>query len=197
MPSPNAVKRYDAPAYYHVYNRGAGGRTIFTDSVDRKKFMAILERHLSTDLEENDYTIYDVELVAYCLMGNHFHLLLYIPVEPRDLAYLMKSTLTAYSMYFNKRHRSYGHLFQGVYKASLINDDAYLAHITRYIHLNPRTYRTYYWSSLKNYLGERTVSWVHPERVADVTPERYLEFLEDYEDKKALLEAVKSELNLN
>lgn len=196
MPSPNTVKEFDAPAYYHIYNRGAGGRAIFIDTIDRKKFMSILERHLSEALDPNEYTAYDVELVAYCLMGNHFHLLVYVPLEPSELTALMRSVATAYSMYFNKRHKSKGHLFQGIYKASRIDSDSYLAHISRYIHLNPRTYRTYYWSSLKEYLGERITPWIHPERVLDTSPARYLEFLEDYEDRRDLLKSIRDELSL-
>ena len=117
-----------------------------------------------------------------------FHLCTcYVPLEPSELTALMRSVATAYSMYFNKRHKSKGHLFQGIYRASRIDSDSYLAHISRYIHLNPRTYRTYYWSSLKEYLGERITPWIHPERVLDTSPVRYLEFLEDYEDRRDLL----------
>ncbi len=196
MPSPNTVKQYDAPAYYHVYNRGAGGQVIFRDSADRRKFMAVLERHLSDALEDNTYEVFDVELIAYCLMGNHFHLLLYIPYDPTQLTALMRSVATAYSMYFNKRHKSKGHLFQGIYKASRITTDSYLAHISRYIHLNPRTYKTYYWSSLKEYMGERATPWIHPERVCDMIPEKYGIFLEDYEDRNELLASTRKQLAL-
>lgn len=196
MPSPNTVKYYDAPAYYHVYNRGAGGQAIFRSVEDRRRFMAILERHLSPSLDDNPYTLYDVELVAYCLMGNHFHLLIYIPSDPTHLTGLMRSVATAYSMYFNRRYRSKGHLFQGIYKAAHISTDAYLAHVSRYIHLNPRTYRTYKWSSLKEYLGERTTPWIYPKRAAGMNTERYLEFLEDYEDRGELLAAIKKQLSI-
>lgn len=193
MPSPNTVKKFDAPAYYHVYNRGAGRQTIFYDGTDRRKFMSVLERHLSHELKPNEYTVYDVELVAYCLMGNHFHMLVYIPEEPSELTSFMRSVSTAYSMYFNKRHKSSGHLFQGIYKASRIDDDDYLAHISRYIHLNPRTYKTYYWSSLREYLNTRQTSWIHPERILDISPTKYSEFLEDYEDRGKVLKQVREE----
>lgn len=196
MPSPNTVKAYDAPAYYHVYNRGAGRQNIFIDPYDRRKFLSILKRHLSKRSRRGSYTLYDVELVAYCLMSNHFHLLIYIPEEPREITGLMRSVGTAYSMYFNKRHDLSGHLFQGIYKASLISNDSYLAHISRYIHLNPRGYRTYEWSSLREYLGERHTDWVHPERVLGTSPEKYLEFLESYEDRKQLLDEMKHQLHL-
>ena len=73
MPSKNAVKQYDAPAFYHVYNRGAGGQRIFVDSSDKRKFMSLFERHLSAAYAEKHpeslYEQYDVELTAFCLMG--------------------------------------------------------------------------------------------------------------------------------
>lgn len=196
MPSPNTVKEYSAPAYYHIYNRGAGSRIIFVDDTDRQKFMSILERHLSLDLKENSYNVYDVELVAYCLMENHFHLLVYIPNIPRELTDFMKSVATAYSMYFNLRHKSSGHLFQGIYKASRIDNDPYLLHISRYIHLNPADYQTYPWSSLKEYLGTRITSWINPNKVFDITSQEYLEFLEDYEDRKKLLKSISRDLSI-
>lgn len=200
MPSRNTVKVYDAPAYYHVYNRGAGGQIIFRDAVDKAKFMSLLERYLAPrerdDSTDNDYPLYDLQLVAYCLMNNHFHLLFFQPNDPAALSGLMRSLSTAYSMYFNLRHKSQGHLFQSVFKASRITNEPYLAHITRYIHLNPAGYQTYKWSSLAYFLGKKQSAWIHPELVLDITPARYVEFLEDYEDRRLLLREIKSELAL-
>ena len=198
MPSRNLIREYDAPAYYHVYNRGAGKQKIFLDSSDKRKFMSLFTRHLlpSDDDEEDEYPKYDVEIVAFCLMGNHFHLLLYQETDPLAISGLMKSVATAYTMYFNRKYKSSGHLFQGPFRASRINNDTYLAHISRYIHLNPRTYRTYYWSSLKYYLGEGSSELVHPERVLDMTPRSYLRFLEDYADRHELLQTIQKELGL-
>lgn len=198
MPSKNLVREYDVPAFYHVYNRGAGKQKIFLDSQDKHKFMSLLKRHLlppGNDGKE-EYPIYEAEVVAFCLMGNHFHLLLYQAVDPQAISGLMKSVATAYTMYFNRRHKASGHLFQGPFRASRIKDESYLAHISRYIHLNPRTYRTYYWSSLKYYLGQDTTELVHPERVLDMTPERYMEFLEQYENRRDELKLLYSELAL-
>lgn len=196
MPSRNTVKQFSVPAYYHVYNRGAGGQKIFLDSADKRKFLTLLERHLSSaDADDTaPYNQYEAELVSYCLMGNHFHLLFFLPSDPQAITGLMRSVSTAYSMYFNGRHKSQGHLFQSIYKASHINDEAYLMHITRYIHLNPRTYRSYYWSSLAYFVGAKQSDWIHPERVLDISPKRYLAFLEDYGDRKKLLEEIKDQL---
>lgn len=205
MPSRNTVKQYVAPGYYHIYNRGAGGMQIFRDNTDRKKFLSLLERHLTPpdqyDRDEIDeleqpesYTYYEVETVAYCLMGNHFHLLFYLPNDIAAITGLMRSVSTAYSMYFNLRHKSQGHVFQSVYRAAHIDYEPYLAHISRYIHMNPRTWRTYKWSSILEYTGQRHTKWVHPERVTSMSPQSYFEFLEDYQDRKDTLAIVKREL---
>lgn len=192
---------YDIPAYYHVYNRGVDKRPIFLDGTDKAKFLSLLRRHLDpTDRSFRAdgvlYEKYDIELVAYCLMGNHFHLLLFQEHDPQAITKLLRSVSTAYTMYFNARHKRQGHLFQGVFKASRINSEAYLQHIGRYIHLNPRTYRTYRWSSLGAYLGRWSASWLHPERILDMAPAQYKMFLEGYESKKALLDEIKHELSL-
>jgi putative transposase len=199
MPSRNTVKEYAAPAFYHVYNRGAGERNIFTNENDKMKFMSLLERHLTgnnLETDEQPHKIYNIELIAYCLMNSHFHLLFFQPDDPNALTGIMRSVSTAYSMYFNKRYKSQGHLFQSIYKASYINNDAYLSHITRYIHLNPRTYKTYHWSSLPFYIGNKHCDWIHPERINDMSADKYMEFLEDYEDRKKVLEEIKDQLAL-
>lgn len=81
MPSRNIVKRYDVHAYYHVYNRGAGAQKLFLDSSDRRRFLSLIARYVTPkderDESERHYPEYDIEISAYCLMGNHFHLLAY------------------------------------------------------------------------------------------------------------------------
>jgi hypothetical protein len=201
MPIKNTVKYYDAPAYYHVYNRGAGGRQIFRDDQDRYKFLALFARHLDPDdtsvrTDGRAYEKYDLELVAYCLMGNHFHLLLYQESDTTAITQLMRSVATAYTMYFNRKYEQFGHLFQSAFKASRITNDAYLLHITRYIHMNPRSYMRYKWSSIAVYLGDEVPVWLHPERVHDMSPAQYREFLGSYEGRKAELELLKNQLAL-
>ena len=185
------MREYDAPAYYHVYNRGADGKRIFYDSQDKYKFISLLIRYL---IDDNDYPTYDIELVAYCVMGNHFHLLLYQENDTQAISGLLRSVSTAYSMYFNKKYKHHGHVFQSVFKASRISDNAYLAHISRYIHLNPETYLTYKWSSLTYYTGKKSDTWIHPERVLAMTPQKYLVFIEEYMDRRQVLKTVEDEV---
>ena len=199
MPSKNVIRKNDTNAYYHVYNRGAGKQPIFLDDQDRSKFLSLLARHLDPDdtSRRSDglaYPLFDVELVAYCLMDNHFHLLLYQKDDVSAVSHLLKSVGTAYTMYFNKKYRGSGHLFQGAFKSSRITSAPYLLHITRYIHMNPRYYLRYRWSSIGAYLGTEAPAWLKTQRVATMTPQRYKAFLVDYSDRKAELELIKNQL---
>lgn len=196
MPARNTIREYDAPAYYHVYNRGAGRMAIFQDSQDKSRFLSLLERYLSDEDDNKLYPTYDLELLAYCVMSNHFHLLIYHGADPTAITQLMRSVATAYSMYYNRKYKSYGHVFQGVFKSSRITNESYLQHISRYIHLNPETYITYKWSSLPYYLGAQTPDWLNPERLLDMSPTDYAKFLEDYSDRRAVLKEIKEHLAL-
>lgn len=202
MPSRNVIKQYAAESYYHVYNRGVAKQLIFMDEQDKRQFLKIVSRHLDpsvTSVKSNGISYrkfdLDLELLCYCLMGNHFHLLLYVKDDGRTLTAFMQSVLTAYTMYFNKKYRRVGTLFQGVYKASRISSDSYLLHISRYIHLNPRTYKSYRFSSLAYYTGKEPPDWLKPQKIISLFEGvDYLEFLADYEDTKAMFEEIKYEL---
>jgi putative transposase len=108
-----------------------------------------------------------IELLAYCLMPNHFHLLIK-QFSKNDMNKFMQSVITRYSMYFNKKYDRVGKLFQGHYKAVLVSDESYLLHLSRYIHLNPSEYTKNLesaYSSYAEYLGIRKTSWIKPELV--------------------------------
>jgi putative transposase len=119
-------------AWYHVTCRGNERRNIFWDEGDWGKFLEILADNVK---------LYGIELHCYVLMQNHFHLLLMTPEG--DLKKFMQRLNTTYTVYFNRRHRRIGHLFQGRYKAILIEKDEYLVELSRYIHLNPVRIRRY------------------------------------------------------
>jgi hypothetical protein len=92
--------------------------------------------------------------------------------------------MTGYVMYFNRRHRRVGALFQGRYRASSIDTDAYLQHISRYIHLNPKNFNRWPYSSLPYYKGAKKANWLNTEPILELfdhNPEEYLEFVSDYE----------------
>lgn len=201
MPRRNVIKQDVPDSYQHIYARGHSRHKIFVDEQDYLMFLTLLQRYLSAEEARDAYGVpypnfYNkLELLAYCLMPNHIHLLIY-QRQPRAMAQLMQSVLTSYSRYFNKKYKRSGSLFESRYKASMISDDSYLEHISRYIHLNPRNWQDYEYSSLSYYLHQDTVSWIRPKRIIDSfsTPAEYLAFLENYAEQKKLLEIIKHEL---
>ncbi len=202
MPSRNIIKLDLADTYYHVYARGNSKQAIFLDAEDFTFFSGLFARYLSRAQTKDKlgvaYPHYSpsIDLVCYCLMGNHFHLLLY-QKEQGAMTALMRSLLTSYSRYFNKKYKRSGALFESRYKASRIDTDGYLQHVSRYIHLNPRYWRRYPHSSLGAYLdSKKSPEWLHSGDIMSLfhSPNAYRVFLADHEDYKQMLEELKYEL---
>ncbi len=201
MPSKNSRKVYLPEAYYHSYNRGLNKQDIFLDNEDYSVFLSLLKRYLdkqpSKDLKGREYPWLraDIELVAFCLMPNHFHLFVY-QINENGVQRLLKNVCGTYTIYFNKKYRRIGPLFQDRFKASLINREDYLQHISRYIHLNPHDYKTWEYSSLPYYQGRKKAAWVQPKRILEIFTSRdeYMRFLSDHEDHKDTLDEIKAEL---
>ena len=133
--------------YYHIYNRGVDKRKIFLTNNDHRRFVKLLylaNSEKSVDfktvkdkgLDEIDRGQTIVDIGAYCLMPNHFHLLLREKKDNGITIFLSKLS-TAYSMYFNKRHDRSGRLLEGIFKATHVDNDEYLKYLFAYIHLNP------------------------------------------------------------
>lgn len=205
MPAKNVVKSYREYSYYHVYNRGVAKQAIFLDQSDKRYFLGLVDRHLNPDsniLDRNGvpYKKYDqmLELLCYCLMKNHFHLLIYMGDSREALQRFMKSIGVAYTMYFNLKYKRVGPIFQGTFKACRIDHDDYLLHITRYIHLNPRQYEAYRYSSLLDYAGKRTPApWLKVGRILDLFDgdrQTYAEFVADYKENRDAFEIIKHNL---
>jgi len=119
--------RIDLPnIVQHVIGRGIEGREIFRDSKDRQEFL----RRLAEVVSEGK-----AQLFAWCLMPNHYHLLL----RPREmkLAVMMRRLMTGYAVWYNLRYARKGHLFQNRYKSIVVEEDSYFLELVRYIHLNP------------------------------------------------------------
>ena len=106
--------------------RGVDGCDIFTDDHDRTRFLNATYRSVKDS---------GAKILAYCLMGNHFHFAIKV-AEPR-LSVIIQRLLTGYVLYYNRRHARTGHLFQARYKAFICLNDRYLATLVRYIHMNP------------------------------------------------------------
>jgi REP element-mobilizing transposase RayT len=144
-------------AFYHVTSRGNERKAVFKSSGDREKFL----EYLSTASLR-----YDARVHAYCLMDNHYHLLLQTPSA--NLPEIMHHINGAYTTYFNVKRDRAGHLFQGRYKAILVEIDGYAKELSRYVHLNPvrakivHAPEEYPWSSYRDYIGmRRPLDWLY------------------------------------
>ena len=192
MPAKNKIKQYLENGFYHIYNRGVEKRDIFKDEQDYKVFLSYLKNYLESISEkelkkalidasfsEKDKILTkislsnfsnEINLLAFCLMPNHFHLLIKQRSE-RGIESFMQSLGTRYVMYFNKRNKRVGGLFQGTYKAVLVETDEQLLHLSRYIHANPSDMGVslveYPYSSLKAYMGSWKADWLKPQEILD------------------------------
>jgi putative transposase len=170
--------------YYHVYNRGAHKAPIFLDRGDYQRFLSLL--YIANNTEPLKFTnlIIDrifyyprkktcVDIVAYCLMPNHFHLIVRTE-NSNNISRFMHKLSCAYTMFYNIKYDHSGTIFQGPYKSKLVDTDPYLNYVIQYVHLNPygivksdtlRSFKnehieeafeytkSYEYSSFKDYLG--------------------------------------------
>jgi REP element-mobilizing transposase RayT len=135
-------------AVYHVTSRGDRREDIFADDEDRHGFLELVGQALSR---------FDAQMLAYCLMGNHYHFVLH--TRKANLSTLMRHINGVYTQAYNRRHGKVGHLFQGRFKAILVDRDAYLLEVCRYVELNPvraqlvRKPQSWPWSSYRAHVG--------------------------------------------
>ncbi len=144
-----------AGGLYHVMLRGNGGQDIFFSEDDRQHLYVLIQE----GVERFGHRIH-----AFCLMDNHVHLA--VQVADVSLSKIVQNLSFRYTRWVNKAQVRVGHLFQGRYKAILVDADAYLLELVRYIHLNPVRARmvsepsAYAWSGHRAYLGEAAVPWL-------------------------------------
>ena len=143
-------------ALYHITSRGNERKSIFIDDADRFRFLEILKDY---------HDRYDILLHSFVLMDNHYHLILETPKG--NLLKVMHGINGGYTGYFNRKYERSGHLFQGRYKGILVEKDAYLLPLSRYVHMNPvrakivKEPEQYRWSSYPGYIGkEKECKWV-------------------------------------
>jgi len=148
-------------AWYHVMNRGAGFREIFLSNKDRNFFLTLLG-----EITEQ----YNIEIHAYCLMKNHYHLLLKTPKG--NVSEAIRHLNGLYARYFNRERKTDGPLFRSRFKSTIVSNDEYLIHVSRYIHLNPvranmvKMAEEYQWSSCSLYLNiSRAPSWCFTDKI--------------------------------
>lgn len=165
-------------AVYHVTARGDRRKAIFVDDADRQRFLELLAQ--ATDR-------FEATVMAYCLMGNHYHLVVH--THQANLSRLMRHVNAVYSQAFNRRHGVVGHLFQGRFKAIIVDRDAYLLELCRYVELNPvraamvETAANWKWSSYRAHVGiEPSPGWLDTDGIHGFLLGREVRHAEDRRD---------------
>lgn len=188
MPRP---KRYHIPgSSYHVMLRGNDGQDIFFSDRDRCKMCLLLQEGIER---------YGHRIHAFCFMNNHIHLLIQVGAVP--LSKIMQNIAFRYSQNINLRNDRVGHLFQGRFKAILIEENVYFKRLIRYIHRNPvranliKDPKDYFWSSHNAYLGQNEIAWLTIDyalstfdNIKEIARERYISYILKEENKEELLE---------
>lgn len=167
--------------FYHLYNRGTEKRTIFLDKSDHDRFLflmyvcnttkSIAIKDIGKDFDREE-TIVDIG--AYCLMPNHFHILVHEKIEGGISKYMLK-LMTGYTMYFNQKYKRTGKLYEGVFKASHVSKDNYLKYIYSYIHLNPAKLIDKNWRENKNRNTSKLLNYIFTFQYSSI---------KEYTDKK-------------
>lgn len=185
MASPRAIA-FRNGYIYHLFNRGVDRRSIFFTPRDYERFIALIEyyrfhhvhksysHYLALSLEERSLfrqTLNQkpmaIDILAYCLMPNHFHILVKQKADGGIHTFL-SNIANGFAKYINTKRKRVGPLYQGPFKAVLVETDEQLFHLSRYIHLNPvvssivstKELATYPWSSLPDYIGSTEQSFV-------------------------------------
>ncbi len=151
-------KIFRAGEIYHIYNRGNHKEQIFFDEQDYlnyiKRIKLALGKGSLSNLKIRPFPANTFSILCYCLMPNHFHLMVKqnsdIPISQ-----LISKVSISYAMYFNKRYNKVGNIFQDAFKAKLIDSDSYLTYLSAYIHNNPENPQTYPYSSFPDLAGDR------------------------------------------
>lgn len=203
--------------YYHIYNRGVEKRAIFLNDRDRWRFLTLLlllqgevlvpkisrivsdvqHWRLDSDIFKEVLASREVELVCFCLMGNHYHLILSEIKEGGISRYMMRLG-DSYTKYFNIIHERKGHLFESKFQSIHIDENNYLRHLSAYIHLNPRDLKSwggreheYPWSSFRSYCGDgRLGDFINPSIIIDQfrNTDEYVQFVKETRKKDDLPE---------
>jgi REP element-mobilizing transposase RayT len=174
-------------AFYHVMHRGNAGSDLFKSDRDREKFLDYISKAVER---------YEIKVHTYCLMSNHYHFLIETP-HP-NLSQAIKWINVSYAAYFNRKRKRSGHLFQGRFKAVLVDADEYFKRLSRYIHLNPvragmvAHCKDYPWSSYPAFGGyTKPLEWLEARWLLSLfakdqgkAKKRYRNFVESVQNQK-------------
>jgi len=211
MSAKNPDKLAENDIFFHIYNKGTEGRIIFNDKQDYEVFIGYLRGYLSPledrgNIKKNTFKIRGrsfqgiphqpknyfnkVELIAYRLMPDQYHLLLH-QLTAGSLENLIRSLCTRYAIYFNKKYNRTGALFQGPYKSEPMDDQTILLNLTQYLH-----YKNEY-SSYQEYLGIKKTPWVKSEVVLSSfnnKSQNYKDFVEKYDENQIAKELIRDSM---
>jgi REP element-mobilizing transposase RayT len=170
---------FRAGEYYHVYNRGNNFQPVFLEHEDYGYFLRLMRKYLMPEA---------VEIVSYCLMPNHIHLLVYLKLD--NFSSLIKRLALAYTKAINRRYDRAGSLFQGRFRAVHVDRNDYLLHLSRYIHRNPveaglvESPENWEYSSYRDFIDNRQGTLPHPEIILSQfgSASNYREFVESYSE---------------
>lgn len=193
---------------YHVFNRGIERRPVFLTKWEYSRALETIKYYQFSNLpfrfskllnlpdEQKNKYLLDiksenkklVEIIAFCLMPNHFHFMLK-QLKENGISKFIANFTNSYTKYFNTKHERFGPLFQGVFQAVHVETDEQLIHLSRYIHLNPvaslivkdKDLENYPWSSLPEYLSKSGENFCHKQIVLDFfkSVRDYKKFLKD------------------
>ncbi len=209
VPAKNIIKEFVSEAYYHIYNRGVAKQKIFLDDQDYKTFLSYLKLYLTLpNLQGPTLKVapsrilknyFDrIKLLAYCLMPNHFHLFVW-QKDIDTITNFMRSLITKFSIYFNKKYERVGPVFQGNYKAVMVSTENQFIYLSKYIHRNPidilptrSNLEGYKYSSYQTYLGKFTQTWVDKSETLSYfskinSEESYQQFVEEIDERDLLM----------
>ena len=198
--------------YYHLYNRGVAKQKIFSEANDYIHLLKALGFYLDdtrktklSEISKEEFKIINitepkkplVEILCFCLMPNHFHLLIKQLMD-NGISTFVRRSLDSYTRYYNRKHDRVGPLFQGRFKSVPVESEEYILHLSRYIHLNPFSNKLiaeakeYPWSSYKYYLRNQRIRICHPKFLIDLigSTQEYHKFIEDYKEYTQSLEEI-------
>ncbi|OGN09668.1 MAG: hypothetical protein A3J46_01600 [Candidatus Yanofskybacteria bacterium RIFCSPHIGHO2_02_FULL_41_11] len=186
-------KNFHPNGFFHVYNRGHNKDLVFKDEEDylffikrAKQILGLQKTGMSrwmNSLPEGSFSV-----LSYCLMPNHFHFLI-LQKTNLPISRFISKLCTSYSIYFNKKYENVGSVFQGRFKAKLVDSDLYLTYLSVYIHKNPKQPFKWPYSSMAGYIGMGRDSLVDKDLIIKMTggtAKGYREFLDGYTNKDEL-----------
>jgi putative transposase len=167
--------------YYHIYNKGINGTSIFSNEENKRYFLQLASKYL----------IEKASIYAYCLMDNHFHFVVQILGDEKEVTQAFSNLFNAYAKAYNKQQNRSGSLFEKHFKRINLPSEVYLKNLIVYVHLNPKNhlnvdFKTYTFSSYQTFLSDKTTNLPRAEVI------RYFENIENFifchESKNNLIE---------